>query len=188
MNIETNSYTLPVNVRLWVYTALHQVMSQVKGQLEGTDPQLILEMALDEIVSRRLLPSETLGYDLKTVFHTWQDQTRNGFALYDIFENCVPQEEREVFKNVSRETLSTCFTTALMLVREAQHDDASNQYDNLNVDGEHNAQRVQVSERYEEEHEKERQQVIPYPSWIKIAWPVSVVVSMALGVCAGVLL
>lgn len=169
---------LPVNARLWLYGMLHQMMTTIaeneKDKGYKIDVQLILEMSLDQIASRRLLPSETLGYDIATVLRTWQEQARDGFTLYEMLKDRVPMEEREVFKDVSHETIHACFITALMLVREA--------HDQLHTD---NAP-------------EELADPLPPPtappndvkprSLTTVLWPLSVVTAAVLGVCVGVVL
>jgi len=117
MNVDDASLCateLPPNVRVWVYTLLHQALER----LNDMDLQLGLEVALDHIVQRRRLP-DTLGVDPAPFLHMWQDHARNGFELYEVLNNWVPAEEQEVFRNVSHETLHACFATALILAREA---------------------------------------------------------------------
>lgn len=175
MTTQTNSEVLPTNVRLWVYSALHRVMSQLNEADVNMDIQLSLEVALDQMVSRRLLPNETLGYDIKQALHIWQDNARNGYELYDVLEHWVPTEEREVFKDVSHETLNACFTTALMLIREEQED---------NSVAEESPAIAPTPDA--PSHGVALHPTQPLlPTWVVVLWPISIVVSVFLGVYLG---
>lgn len=178
MTIQANDQVLPTNVRLWVYTALHGVMSHLKESSVKMDIQLILEVALDEIVSRRLLPNQTLGYDIKKTLNIWQDNARNGYSLYDILEHWVPSDERDVFKDVSHETLSACFTTALMIGRE-DHSKTQSAHQNHEASSQPSAlPDLPLSPQRSDPplHDKK---------WVVVLWPVSLIVSMLLGVYLG---
>lgn len=169
---------LPVNARLWLYSLLHQMMTTIaeneKDKGYKIDVQLILEMSLDQIVSRRLLPSEALGYDIAAVLKGWQECARDGFTLYEMLKDRVPMEEREVFKDVSHETIHACFITALMLVREA--------HDQIPV-----ACAPEVSsDSISSPHPTPSQE--PVRSLTTVLWPLSVVVAAVLGLCVGVVL
>lgn len=180
---------LPVNVRLWVYSILHQVMMKIvenerqketSGESFIIDIQLILEISLDQIVARRFLPDDTLGYDLTSTMHTWQEAARDGLTLYDILKDRVPSEEREVFKNVSHETAQACFITALMLAREAQNEQedlgtSPNNSPALPVPSPPNPTVAVLS-------------ASNASSLTRILWPLSVVLAGVLGVCVGVVL
>lgn len=185
----TQTYlALPVNVRLWVYSVLHQVMMKIvenerqkekAGEPFVIDIQLILEISLDQIVARRLLPNDTLGYDLTSTMRAWQEAARDGFTLYDILKDRVPAEEREVFKDVSHETAQACFITALMLVREAQ-----DTQENVLASSSHSFALSLPSPT--------PSVIVPpvsnAPSLTRVLWPLSVVVAGVLGVCVGVVL
>lgn len=183
------SIALPVNVRLWVYSILHQVMVTIvenERQKEQTgesfviDIQLILEISWDQIAARRLLPNDTLGYDLTSTMRTWQEAARDGFSLYDMLQDRVPSEEREAFKYMSHETANACFITALMLVHEAQ-----DRQENALVST--TATPVALSVPDATPHVS-----VPLTSnagnVIRILWPLSVVVAGLLGVCLGIIL
>lgn len=174
MTTQTNSQVLPTNVRLWVYSALHSVMSQLNEADVNMDIQLSLEVALDQIVSRRVLPNTTLGYDIKQALHIWQDKARNGYALYDVLEHWVPNEERDIFKDVSHETLNACFTTALMLSREDQDEKraAEDPQQNVSPAPEMCSQLASLPQH-------------PLQTWVVIWWPVSLAVTLVLGVYLG---
>lgn len=183
----TQTYlALPVNVRLWVYSILHQVMMKIvenerqkqkTGEPFVIDIQLILEISLDQIVARRLLPDDTLGYDLTSTMRTWQEAARDGFNLYDMLKDRVPSEEREVFRDVSHETVHACFITALMLVREAQdtHENAPTAIHT-------------PPEPLPTNPPPSLASPVLAPSLTRVLWPLSVVMAGVLGVCLGVVL
>lgn len=98
---------LPTHVRLWVYTIFPQLMKQY-----NVDPQLSLEICLDELFKKELINNDTLNMDMFSVLTDWRDQARNGSDLYDVFNKWVPTNERMLFYKVQQQQLLTVFENA----------------------------------------------------------------------------
>lgn len=98
---------LPTHVRLWVYTMFPQLMKQY-----NVDPQLSLEICLDELFKKELINNDALNMDMFSVLMVWREQARNGSDLYDVFNKWIPTSERILFYKVQQSQLLSVFENA----------------------------------------------------------------------------